>query len=81
MGGEGGGRMAGLANDADRVILHCDCNGFYASVECLDHPAYWHVPMAVAGDPKDRSGIILAKNELAKRYGITTAETVYAALR
>jgi DNA polymerase-4 len=65
----------------DRAILHCDCNGFYASVECLDHPAYWTVPMAVAGDPKDRCGIILAKNEPAKKFGIVTAETVYSALR
>jgi DNA polymerase IV len=65
----------------DRAILHCDCNGFFASVECLDHPAYWTVPMAVAGDPKDRSGIILAKNELAKKSGIVTAETVYSAMR
>jgi len=37
--------------------------------------------MAVAGDPKERSGIILAKNELAKGYGIVTAETVYSAMR
>ena len=65
----------------ERAILHCDCNGFYASVECLDHPAYWTVPMAVAGDPKDRCGIILAKNELAKKFGIVTAETVYSAMR
>ncbi|MFH1879262.1 MAG: DNA polymerase IV, partial [Bacillota bacterium] len=65
----------------ERAILHCDCNGFFASVECLDHPAYWKVPMAVAGDPKDRSGIILAKNELAKKFGIVTAETVYSAMR
>ena len=63
----------------DRSIFHCDCNGFFASVECLDHPAYWDVPMAVAGDPKDRSGIILAKNELAKQYGVITTETIYAA--
>ena len=66
---------------AYRAILHCDCNGFFASVECLDHPAYWQVPIAVAGDPKDRSGIILAKNEPAKKYGIVTAETIYAAKR
>lgn len=66
---------------AHRAILHCDCNGFFASVECLDHPAYWQVPIAVAGDPKDRSGIILAKNEPAKKYGIVTAETIYAAKR
>ncbi|MBN1778088.1 MAG: DNA polymerase IV [Clostridiales bacterium] len=72
---------AGDGKSQDRAILHCDCNGFFASVECLDHPAYWDIPMAVAGDPKDRSGIILAKNELAKGYGIVTAETVYSARR
>lgn len=65
----------------DRVILHCDCNGFFASVECIDRPELKDVPMAVAGDPKNRTGIILAKNELAKGYGIKTAETVYAAKR
>ncbi|MEG1605505.1 MAG: DNA polymerase IV [Clostridia bacterium] len=64
---------------AERAILHCDCNCFFASVECLDNPALKDVCMAVAGDPKDRSGIILAKNELAKAYGVTTAETVWQA--
>lgn len=64
---------------ADRVIFHIDCNGFYAAVECLDNPSLCSVPMAVAGDPEARSGIILAKNELAKAYGIQTAETVYQA--
>ena len=66
---------------ADRTILHCDCNGFYASVECLLHPEYRNVPMAVCGDPESRHGVILAKNEPAKRYGIQTAETVWQALR
>lgn len=37
--------------------------------------------MAVAGDPKDRCGIILAKNERAKAYGVKTAETIYQAKR
>ena len=35
--------------------------------------------MAVAGDPENRHGIILAKNQLAKRYGIQTAETIWQA--
>ncbi|MEG1773913.1 MAG: DNA polymerase IV [Oscillospiraceae bacterium] len=65
----------------DRVILHCDCNGFYASVEGVLRPALQAVPMAVCGDPKSRHGIILAKNEPAKRFGIQTAETVWMALR
>jgi DNA polymerase-4 len=65
----------------ERTILHCDCNGFFASVEMIDHPELKNVPMAVAGDPKNRTGIILAKNELAKGYSIKTAETVFAARR
>ena len=63
----------------DRVIFHCDLNSFYASVELLDKPALWEVPVAVCGDPKTRHGIILAKNEPAKKYGIQTAETVWQA--
>ena len=65
----------------DRTILHCDCNGFFASVECVLHPEYNTVPMAVCGNPENRHGIILAKNELAKKYGIQTAETIWQAKR
>ena len=64
---------------ADRIILHCDCNSFFASVETALNPAYRSVPMAVCGSVEDRHGIVLAKNELAKKYGIQTAETVYSA--
>lgn len=63
----------------DRTILHCDCNGFYASVECALNPSLGKGPMAVCGDPKSRHGIILAKNEAAKAYGVQTAETVWQA--
>ena len=66
---------------ADRTILHCDCNGFYASVECALNPELKNVPMAVGGDPLQRHGIILAKNELAKKYNIQTAETIFSAKR
>ena len=62
-----------------RVILHCDCNSFFASVETALNPQYAGVPMAVCGSTEDRHGIVLAKNELAKQYGIKTAETVYSA--
>ena len=63
----------------DRIILHADCNSYFASVESIDHPEYKLVPMAVCGDPELRHGIILAKNELAKAYHIETAETIYSA--
>lgn len=65
----------------DRTILHCDMNGFFASVELLDHPELRDVPMAVCGNPDNRHGIILAKNEIAKKYGVTTAETLWQARR
>ncbi|MEG0943905.1 MAG: DNA polymerase IV [Angelakisella sp.] len=65
----------------ERTILHCDCNGFFASVECILNPALATVPMAVAGNPENRHGIILAKNELAKKYNVVTAETIWQAKR
>jgi len=63
----------------ERVILHCDCNSYFASVECIERPELRNVPMAVCGNPESRHGIILAKNELAKKFGIQTAETVWQA--
>lgn len=54
-------------------------NGYYASVELLSRPDLRDKPMAVSGDPKSRHGIILAKNEIAKKYGIVTAETIWQA--
>lgn len=66
---------------AQRIIFHSDCNGFFASCEELMNPSLRDVPMAVAGDPEKKHGIILAKNEKAKKYGIVTAETVQSALR
>ena len=65
----------------DRVIFHCDLNSFYASVELLDHAELRHLPVAVCGDPNSRHGIILAKNEPAKAFGVKTAETIWQARR
>ena len=65
----------------DRTILHCDLNGFFASVELLNHPELQNKPVAVCGDPESRHGIILAKNEPAKAFGIKTAETIWQAQR
>lgn len=62
-----------------RTILHSDLNNFFASVECVYNPALWKVPMAVCGDPEARHGIVLAKNELAKRAGVQTAEPIWQA--
>ncbi|MEG1972803.1 MAG: DNA polymerase IV, partial [Oscillospiraceae bacterium] len=64
---------------ADRIILHSDANSFFASVEEALNPSLKNAPMAVCGDPQNRHGIILAKNQLAKRYKIQTAETIWQA--
>ncbi len=67
------------SSSKDRIILHCDCNNFFASVEETLRPELRNVPMAVAGDPKSRHGIITAKNQIAKGYGVQTAETIWQA--
>ena len=65
----------------DRWIFHCDCNSFYASVELLRHPDLRDKCVAVCGDPEGRHGIVLAKNEPAKRMGVKTAEVIWQAKR
>lgn len=63
----------------ERVILHIDCNKFYASVECLHNPEIRNKPVAVGGNPETRHGIILTKNEIASKYGITVGEPLWKA--
>ena len=60
----------------DRVILHVDMNNFFASVECANRPELWSQPVAVAGDVEARHGIILAKNQVAKTFGVQTGESI-----
>ena len=63
----------------DRAILHCDLNNFYASVECTKNPEYKDIPLAVTGNPKKRTGIVLAKNTLAKKCGVKTGDVIWKA--
>lgn len=63
----------------ERIILHCDMNNFYASVECMLNPSLKGHPVAVGGDAENRHGIILAKNYEAKKYGIQTGEALWQA--
>ncbi len=65
----------------DRVILHCDLNNFYATAECVSHAEWRNVPLAVCGDPNARHGIVLAKNEIAKKLGVRTGEAIWEAKR
>ena len=65
----------------EKIILHSDCNNFFASVEENKNPKLRNVPMAVCGSVENRHGIVLAKNSIAKKYNIVTAETVFSAKR
>lgn len=62
-----------------RTILHSDCNAFYASVECLINPRLQSYCVAVCGDVQARHGIILAKNQNAKEFGVKTGEPIWMA--
>ncbi|WP_207953382.1 DNA polymerase IV [Paenibacillus agricola] len=64
----------------DKVICLIDCEAFYASVEKASHPEYTGKPLAVAGDPSRRSGVILSACPIAKGYGVATAERLGEAL-
>ncbi len=64
---------------ADRIILHCDLNNFFASVSLLSNPTLYDLPVAVCGSTQERHGIVLAKNENAKKYGVKTAEAIWEA--
>jgi DNA polymerase-4 len=63
----------------ERIILHSDCNCFYAAVEMLHNPELRDVPMAVGGDPEARHGIVLTANYIAKRRGVKTGMALWEA--
>lgn len=65
----------------ERVILHCDLNNFFASVSLLYNQTLVGYPVAVCGSVEERHGIVLAKNEIAKSYGVKTAEAIWEAKR
>lgn len=56
----------------ERVILHCDMNNYFATVEEKFNPALRNVPFAVCGDPEMRHSIVMSKNNLAKNAGVIT---------
>lgn len=63
----------------ERCILHIDMNNFFASVECRGRADLAGAAVAVCGDAEARHGIILAKNYIAKEYGVKTGESILEA--
>ena len=62
------------------MILHSDCNCFYASVEMCENPALRGKKVAVCGSEADRHGIVLTASYPAKRCGVKTAMSCREAL-
>lgn len=63
----------------DRVVMHIDMNAFFASVAQHLDPSLRNRPIAVAGDPKKRNGIVLAKSRQAKAAGVKTGCAIWEA--
>ena len=65
----------------ERVILHSDINSCFVSVELISRPELRGQPVAVGGSEAERHGIILAKSEEAKVFGVKTGMTLWQARR
>jgi DNA polymerase IV len=64
-----------------RVIFLIDMNAFFISCEMTRNDSLVGIPAAVAGDPKKRTGIILAANYEARACGVKTTMVLHEALR
>lgn len=61
------------------VILHVDMNSFYASVEMAYDPSLKGKPLAIAGNPAERRGIIVTCSYEARRLGVKTTMPLWEA--
>lgn len=66
---------------ANRVIFHIDMNSFYASVEQAHDPSLKGKPIAIAGNQKERRGIIVTSSYEARAKGVYTTMNVQEALK
>lgn len=69
----------------ENIIFHIDINNAFLSWTAVKLLSEGYnndirtIPSIIGGDEKKRHGIVLAKSPIAKKYGIKTAETIYAA--
>ena len=62
-----------------RVIFHIDMNSFYASVEIAHNPSLKGKPIAIAGNPEERKGIIVTSSYEARAKGVKTTMALWEA--
>lgn len=69
----------------ERQILHVDVNNAFLSWTAVHMLKNGHridirtIPSIIGGDEERRSGIVLAKSPIAKKFGIVTGEPIYFA--
>ena len=69
----------------ERYILHVDVNNAFLSWTAVDmlkrgeNIDIREIPAVIGGDEERRSGIVLAKSPIAKKFGIVTGEPIYFA--
>jgi DNA polymerase-4 len=64
-----------------RIIFHIDMNCFYASVEMAYDPKLKGKPLAIAGNPEERKGIIVTSSYEARAKGVKTTMPLWQAKR
>ncbi|MFC0522820.1 DNA polymerase IV [Pontibacillus salicampi] len=62
-----------------RVIFHVDMNSFYASVEIARNPELKGKPLAIAGNPEERKGIVVTSSYEARAKGVKTTMPLWEA--
>lgn len=82
----GSGRDRPQGEMENRLIFHVDVNSAFLSWEAARRVREGlldlrNIPSCIGGDPKSRTGIVVAKSIPAKKYGVTTGEPVAMALR
>ena len=75
----GSGIMKEMYPKKGKVILHVDMNSYYASVEMAYDPELKGQPLAVAGNPEERRGIIVTCSYEARKFGVRTTMPLWEA--
>ncbi len=63
----------------DRIVIHADVNGHFAYSSLIYYPELLNVPVVIGGNEEARHGIVLSKNQAAKKYKIPTGGTLHQA--
>ena len=63
----------------DKWVIHCDINGHFAYSSLIYYPELLNVPMVIGGNEEARHGIVLSKNQAAKKFKIPTGSTLHQA--